>query len=297
MSGALVELANLAVTQGGLQGIDWAALNAAGRGSVWDRDYIDQYMVPAQGRMMTVLMGLDLNIVANPVDFTDNYTVNEDLLTDLGQVIVSMGNPVGLLAMKIEARLSRESMRYLIAHASAIANYGMLLHTDETIHHSGKSDQEIAAHADMVVGIMNAIAMMSAGGFFALLGITKAAATTSGLGIAQNILIGIVVVAIVLLALAAWVLVNMRAASEINHTVATMCQKAQDSGDTATTQQCVNTLTAASKDLGSLVPPGTVSAILKEVLPYALAGVGVYMLFLFAPAIVKSLMSSRTASA
>ncbi len=293
MSGALADLANLAVTQVGLKGVDWATLNAAGRGSVWDRDYITNYMVPAQQRMMSILGTLDLEVVMDPTNFKDNYTLNEDIMTNIAQFVVSLGNPVGIVAMKVEARLSRESMRYLTVYAAQCANFGLLLHQDETIHHSGKSDQEIAAHADIIVGLMNSIAILNAADVYSLLGITKAAPATSGLGIAP----AVVVIVIAVCAIIAWVVVNLRTASQVNDTVATMCKNAQASGDQATVQQCVNTLASTAKDIGTLIPPGTIQGILKEVLPYALAGVGVYMLFLFAPTIVKSLVTHRTASA
>lgn len=294
MSSALGYLSNLAVTQVGLKGIDWDALNAAGRGSVWDRDYINNYMIPAQQRMQGVLATLDLNVVANPVDFQDNYTLSEDVLTDVGQFVVSMGNPLGLLAMKVEARLTRESLRYLTTWASQSASFGLLLHQDETIHHSGKSDQEIAAHADVVVGMMNCIYLLSASGIYGLMGVTKADPATSGLGVIEP---AVVVIVVAVAALLAWMVVHIYDLYQVNHAVADMCKNAQASGDAATTQLCVNTLTAQSKDLATLIPPGTFEGILKTVLPYALAGVGVYMLFLFAPAIVKSITSSRTSSA
>jgi hypothetical protein len=293
MSGALADLANLAVTQVGLKGVDWATLDAAGRGSVWDRDYITNYMVPAQQRMMSILGTLDLEVVMDPTNFKDNYTLNEDIMTNIAEIVVSMGNPVGLIAMKVEARLTRESMRYLTVYAAQCANFGLLLHQDETIHHSGKSDQEIAAHADIIVGLMNTIAILNAAEVYSLLGITKAAPATAGLGIAP----AVVVIVIAVCAIIAWMVVNLRTASQVNDTVATMCKNAQAAGDQATVQQCVNTLASTAKDIGTLIPPGTIQGILKEVLPYALAGVGVYMLFLFAPTIVKSLTSSRTASA
>jgi hypothetical protein len=298
MAGALQTLANLAVTQVGLRGIDWDTLNAQGRGSVWDRDYITNYMVPAQQRMQAVLATLDLNIDMDPSNFQNSYTLNEGVLSNIAQTILPLAGEVGVTAMKVEAALSGDALRYLTAHVADIANFGLLLHQDETIHHSGKSDQEIAAHADVIVGMMNAIAALSAGKLYDLMGIVKTApAPAAGLGIAPILVVAAVVVSIALLALIAWLLINMRSASEMNATVASMCKQAQATGDTATTQLCVNTLTAASKDLGTLIPPGTFTAILKEVLPYALAGVGMYVLFLFAPAIIKSLASSRTASA
>lgn len=294
MSGALVELANLAVTQVGLRGIDWAALTAAGRGSVWDRDYINNYMLPAQVRMMGVIQTLDLNIIENPVNFKDNYTTNQDLMIDVAQFIASLGNPVGLLAMKVEARLSREAMRYLTSMVYQSANYGLLLHEDETIHHSGKTDQEIAAHADIIVGMMDAIYLLNAGDFYSLMGIKQgsAAPATSGLGLTGPIIAGIVVVAVAFLALVAWMIVNIVSLNATNNIVAGMCQKAQASGDTATTQQCVNTLTAATKAAGTV----DLGSLFGKVLPYVAAGFGVYLLFLFAPAIVKSLTSSRSSA-
>lgn len=296
MNGALQTLANLAVTQVGLKGIDWDALNATGRGSVWDRDYITQYMVPAQQRMQSILATLDLNVIENPVDFQDNYTLSQDALIDVGQLVVSLGNPVGIVAMKVEARLTRESLRYLTTWAAQSASFGLLLHQDETIHHSGKSDQEIAAHADVVVGMMNCIAILNAGELYSMMGVTKAAPATAGLGLIE-LTPAVVVVVVAIAAILAWMVVHIYDLYEVNTAVSNMCKNAQASGDTATTQLCVNTLSAASKDIATLVPPGTISAILKEVLPYALAGVGVYMLFLFAPTIVKSITSGRTASA
>lgn len=294
MTGALQTLANLAVTQVGLKGIDWDALNAQGRGSVWDRDYITNYMVPAQQRMQSILATLDLTVVANPVNFQDNYTLTQDVLTDVGQFVVSLGNPVGIIAMKTEARLTREGLRYLTTWAAQSASFGLLLHQDETIHHSGKTDAEIAAHADVVVAMMNCIAILNAAGLYGLMGVTQATAPAAGLGVIEP---AVVVIAVAVAAILAWMIVHIYDLYEVNSAVSNMCKNAQASGDTATTQLCVNTLTAASKDLGTLVPPGTVSAILKEVLPYALAGVGIYMLFLFAPVIIKSITSSRTSSA
>lgn len=297
MNGALQTLANLAVTQVGLKGIDWDTLTAQGRGSVWDRDYITNYMVPAQQRMQTILATLDLNVVMNPVDFQDNYTLSQDAMIDVGQFVVSLGNPLGVVAMKTEARLTRESLRYLTTWAAQSANFGLLLHQDETIHHSGKTDAEIAAHADVVVGMMNCIAILNAGDLYSLMGVTNAAAAapaTAGFGVIEP---AVVVIAIAIAAILAWMIVHIYDLYQVNSAVSNMCKNAQASGDTATTQLCVNTLTAASKDLGTLIPPGTISAVLKEVLPYALAGVGIYVLFLFAPAIIKSITSSRAASA
>lgn len=295
MAAGLSYLANLAVTQVGLKGIDWDALNAQGRGSVWDRDYITQYMIPAQQRMQSILATLDLNVIANPVDFQDNYTLTEDILTDIAQVVVSIGNPVGVIAMKVEARLTRESLRYLTTWASQSASFGLLLHQDETIHHSGKSDQEIAAHADVVVGMMNCIALLNAAELYSLMGVTKASGA-SGLGVIE-LTPAVVVIVVAIAAVLAWMVVHIYDLYEVNTAVSNMCKNAQASGDTATTQLCVNTLTAQSKDIATLIPPGTFEGILKTVLPYALAGVGVYMLFLFAPAIVKSITSSRASSA
>jgi hypothetical protein len=303
MNGALQTLANLAVTQVGLKGIDWDTLSAQGRGSVWDRDYITNYMVPAQQRMQAILATLDLNVIANPIDFQDNFTLSQDAMIDVGQFVVSLGNPIGVVAMKTEARLTRESLRYLTTWAAQSANFGLLLHQDETIHHSGKTDAEIAAHADVVVGMMNCIAILNAGGLYSLMGVTlgstppaAAPASTAGFGLGV-IEPAVVVIAVAIAAILAWMIVHIYDLYQVNSAVSNMCKNAQASGDTATTQLCVNTLTAASKDIATLVPPGTVSAILKEVLPYALAGVGIYMLLLFAPTIVKSLAPGRTASA
>ena len=59
---SIYDLAELAVTKFGLKGIDWAALSAQGRSSVWDRDYINSYMAPALNSMIANVGGMTFDV-------------------------------------------------------------------------------------------------------------------------------------------------------------------------------------------------------------------------------------------
>lgn len=290
---ALYELAATAVDKLGLRGIDWSALTQKGRSSVWDRDYMNDYIAPAQLRMMATVGSLELVAGGDPVEYQKSYQLNTSLLTSIAE---GLGNITGVNIQSVKAtvQLSRESTRYLVSHVYQAAMYGALLHFDESIHHSGASDAEIATHAGTVVGMMNAITMLDMLGFYRVLDM-KRKPGTAGLGLAPALVIAGVVVAVAALALLAWMIISLSTVSKTNALVATMCTQAQASGDSATTQQCVKTLTDQNKQIGTLVPD-TLKAVLTAILPYALAGMAAYALVLFAPAILKSLIKSKSSA-
>lgn len=283
-------LAQFAVEKVGLRGIDWSELQAKGKGSVWVSNYLSEYMIPAQTRMNVAVGQLSLAPGGDVSDYNQKYAVSESTIADIAGTIVGIAGVTQ--ATRVSVQMSREATRYLVTQAYAAASYGALLHYDETIHHrSGISDAEIATHANLVVGTMNALVMLDSLGFYTALGLRKTQAQ-SGLGAAQ-VVIGAVVVAVFALALLAWLIVNLVNLSKTSKIVANMCEAAQASGDAAATAQCINTLTDKNKAIGTAVPD-QIKAALFAVLPYALAGVAVYGLFLSAPYIIKSIATNRS---
>ncbi len=293
---SIYDLAELAVSKFGLKGIDWAALTAQGRGSVWDRDYINNYMLPAQVAMIQNVGGMTFDVGGDPQGSQAAYSLNANILQSLASSVMPLANLPSSGLMQLEVGLSREAIRYVVSHAYAAANYAFLLHADETIHHSGMSDAEISAHANTAVGTMNALVMLRNLGLYQALGIDQGqnpgAPAQSGLGIAPALLIAAVVVAIAALAMLAWVIVSLVDLTKKNATVAKVCESAQAAGDAATTQQCLKTLTDPSKNAGTQVPDAF-KQILVSLIPYALGGVAIYALYLSTPYIVKNLLTKK----
>ncbi len=293
MIASIYDLAELAVSKFGLKGIDWAALTAQGRGSVWDRDYINNYMIPAQVAMIQNVGGMTFDVGGDPVANQKAYSLNSNILQSLASSVVPLANLPNPGIMQVEVGLSREAVRYVVSHAYAAANYAFLLHADETIHHSGMSDAEIAAHANTAVGTMNALVMLRNLGLYKTLGIDQSQSSAqSGLGIAPALIIAAVVVVIAVVAILGWVLVSLVDLTKKNATVAKVCENAQAAGDAATTQQCIKTLTDPSKNAGTMVPDAIKQTLLALV-PYALGGVAIYALYLSAPYIVKNLLTKK----
>lgn len=291
----IYDLAELAVSKFGLKGIDWAALTAAGRGSVWDRDYINNYMAPAVSSMIANVGGMTFDVGGDPAANQQAYSTNENLLNSLASSLVPMLNLPNPEIMTVEIGLEREAVRRLVSWAYQSANYGFLLHGDETIHHSGMSDAEIAAHANTCVGMMNALVMLRRLKLYSALGIDEAQVAsgpppTNGLGVAP-IVVG-AVVAVIVVAIIAWLILSVHDLNQKNAIVAKVCANAQTAGDAATTQQCVATLTDPNKNAGTQIPQAF-KQILVSLVPYALGGVAIYALYLAAPYIVKNLLTKK----
>lgn len=291
--GNIYDLAGLAVTRFGLRGIDWSALAATGRSSVWDRDYIANYMSPAFVRMIAISASLDLEPHLTQEEMKQAYDTTASALNDAAGGILSIfGAP--LMEGQLTLNASREAVRKCTTMLIQASTYAYALHLNETIHHSNYSDAEIATHANLCCGIMNCIVMLDNLKFFQAIGITKtAAASQSGLGIAPVwIVAGVAVVCIL-----AYAVVQCVSMNKVNEQIAHMCDKAQATGDQSTTQQCVSALIDANKAAGT-VPVTLIKQILDTILPYALAGGAIYIALLFAPGIVKNIMArpSRTAA-
>lgn len=298
MLATIYDLASLAVTKFGLRGIDWAALATQGRASVWDRDYITGYMAPAQAAMVAAVGGMTFDVGGDPVMVQKSYSLNEDILRSIASSVLPIINGPNPAMGQVEVGLSREAIRYLVSHAYQSSLYAFMLHSEETIHHSGMSDAEIAAHANTAVGTMNALVMMRNLGLYKVLGIDETQVpqpAQSGLGIAPAIVIGVVVVAVAIVACLAWVIVSAIDLSKKNAIVAKVCESAQTAGDAATTQQCIATLTDPNKNAGTTIPT-MVKQTLLGLVPYALGGVAIYAMYLAAPYVIKNLLTKKAAT-
>ncbi len=303
MFDSIYSVADLAVSKLGLSGIDWAALTAKGRGSVWDRDYITQYMAPAQAAMIANVGGMTLDVAADLAMAQQSYDQNSSGVSSVASQVVSLMKSGDFMALTVEVKLSREAVRYVISHAYQAASYGFLLHADETIQHSGMTDAEIATHADTCVAMAKALVALRTFGFYADLGldeiqnpnVPQQPTSTSGLGIAPIVVAALTVVAIVALVMLAWIIVSIVDLIQKNATVAKICEQATTTGNTALSQQCINTLTDPNKNAGTQIPDAFKN-ILRASAPYALAGVAVYVLYLSAPYIVKELFTKKASA-
>ena len=294
-SDALYHMAELAVTKFGLKGIDWAALAENGRASVWDRDYIDQYMAPTDALMIANVGGMVFDVGTDPNATRAQLSTNEQILQSIANTVGQYTGLPNLDLMQFEVGLSREAMRYLVSQCYQTAQYAFRLHADETIHHSGMSDAEIAAHASSTVGMMNALVNLRTLGVYKALGIDQSQsgqASQQGLGIAQNVLIALVVVAVAGLAYLAWMLVTVHDMNQKNAIVAKSCENAQAAGDAATTQLCVQTLSDPNKNAGTQ----PLQSLLQSLMPYALGGVAIYALYLAAPYLMKEIFTRKSAT-
>lgn len=293
---SIYDLAETAVTKFGLKGIDWEALSAQGRATIWDRDYITNYMIPAQTQMIAAIGGMAFDVGGDPVVAQQSYTLSSEVLNGIASSVLPIINAPNPDLINVEVSLSREAIRYVVSHAYQAANYGLLLHSDETIHHSGLSDADIAAHANTCTGTMNALVMMQRIGLFKALSIDPSQSPAqSGLGIAPALLIAAVVVAIAALALLAWVIVSLVDLTKKNALVADICKQAQASGDAAMTQQCLATATDPNKNAGTAIPDA-IKQTLTGLVPYAIGGVAIYALYLSAPYIIKNLLTKKAAA-
>ncbi len=293
MLSSIYDLAELAVTKFGLKGIDWAKLNAKGRGTVWDRDYMTEYMIPAQVQMLSAVGGITFDVATDYQALQKSYSVNSEALQALADSVVQVLGGPNPSEVMMQVTLARESVRYLVSHAYQTANYGLTLHLDETIHHSGMSDAEIASHANALVGSMNALTILNNLKFYDAIGL-KGSKAQSGLGLAPLAVGALVVVAVVALCLLAWVFVSQRDLTEKNRIVAQTCANAQAAGDAATTQQCIATLTDPNKNAATAVP-ALIKQTLMDLVPYAIGGVAIYALYLAAPYLIKNLLSPKAA--
>lgn len=290
------DFAALAVNKLGVRGIDWVALGQQGRGSVWVRDYMTQYMQPAQAQMNGVVGTLDVDPTGGNADVFQRSFVESHGAVDT--VAQGFGSLVGinLDVTKIAFAANQEAIRSLISHAYAAATFGARTHYDETIHHSGISDAEIATHANLCVAMMNSVVLLDTLGVYAAYRI-KHDFSTNGLGrSALGVLPAVAWVAISIagMCVIAYVIISLTSVSKTNHIVSTMCTNAQAAGDVATTQQCINTLTDPTKNAGTQIPDMLGSAF-KAVLPYALGALAIYALFLSAPAIIKTITKTKAA--
>lgn len=290
----ITDLAALAVNKVGIRGIDWVALGSQGRGSVWVRDYMTQYMMPAQAQMNGVVGTLDIDLTGGNADvFQRSFSESHGAVDAIASGIVSLAG-VNIDVARASLSASQESIRSLISHAYAAATFGARTHYDETIHHSGISDAEIATHASLCVGMMNAVVILDKLGIYTAYRL-KHDFSTQGLGRSS---LGVlpaaawVAISVAAICAVAFVIVSLTSLSKTNAIVSTMCTNAQASGDVATTQQCVSTLTDPTRNAGTQIPSMLGDAF-KAVLPYALGALAIYALFLSAPAIIKAVTTTK----
>jgi hypothetical protein len=283
-----VSFENIVKMMGGVQGIDWAALAARGKGTVWDADYITDYLLPAYGRALKVFDTLNFKPESDQ-ELIDNYVIIKEKLSsplefaeaawNVGRTILQPDQGVGL---------SEQELRSFTYYMWLTLTNGAYMHLHAAIHYSGASDEDIADHAQWITTMCNTVAKLDQLGVFKPVkkaGFSGNNYTLSGvaLGIAPLVVVAIVVVAIAALAALAYMILGATEVIARETTVYKMCRDAGTSGDAKQMELCQGLARESPK------PGSDLGTTIVTVVAVAAAG---YILVAFGPTIVQSLKQS-----
>ncbi len=287
-----VPLDNIVAMMGGVQGIDWDALALRGKNTVFDADYITDYLLPAYGRALAVFDTLNFKPESDQ-DLIDNYVFVKESLQDpmafaesawkAGRTFLQPSDGVGFTERELA------SFTYYIW--LTLTN-GAYMHLHAAIHYAianengGKLDdnaqQQIADHAQWVTTMCNTVAKLNQLGIFKP--IKKAGMSGNNyvpVGALPVIaVIAIVVVAIAALACLAYIILGATEVIAREATVYKMCREAATSGDAKQMELCQGLARETPK------PGSDLGTTIVTVLAVAAAG---YVLVAFGPTIAQSL--------
>lgn len=310
---SLEEVAQL--SHGLVRGVNWNELAERGKNSVYAVEYIYDYLIPSADRATATMRKLDLGVADKDKAFEAFRTVYHSVVSLSGDALLEaarMGH--SMLTDALAPNVGKDAYRYMIDAAYTTAMYGISLHLPPldwkergispigSIHYSGLSEADIAQHANMVFSLFDGIALLDRLG--ALSPIKKPEFSTSGLGAAPLVVLVVGGIVVVLLgvgvcAVIAWFLLAMTDTSSKNRLVREMCQKAQSSGDSAATSQCIDVLSDPDNQIAT-APFRSAATFgqfgFETVAKYAMIGAGVYALVVFAPVLVRQFKATREAA-
>ena len=277
---------------GGVQGIDWAALERQGKNDIFEPEYITDYLMPAYGRALAVF---------NTLDFKPES--DQELIERHAQMLGDIKDPLSFAKQAFNAGLtsvipmqgfsmtSAELQSFVFYIWLTVTN-GAYMHNKVLIHYSIAKDeggqltaagvQRIADHADWVTTMCNTVAKLDQ------LGVFKAI-KKPGLGgnnYVPNAALGALpVVALVILGIAAiaglaYLLLGVTEVTAREATVYNTCKEAAVGGDQAALQLC--------RDLSQSTPSPS-GDLAKTVMIIAALAAGGYALIAFGPSIAQSL--------
>lgn len=274
----LVESAHVAT-------VDWAALAAKGKDSVFSTAYMDEYLLPAFQRADKVMQTLDVRHGTDTAVLEDYFHVR-DLLSDEADTLlqvagtsVQLSNPI--LAPTVLASVYNNIIWYLWAMALTGAN----MHITAQIHKSGMSEADIAYHASLTTMMFNVIARLDD---FGLLRPLKKSGM-SGVPLAVVLVLGAVLIVAI-----AWAVVAIYEAAQRNELVKTMCSKQAESGDPEAIERCAKIFGTTEGSIAAQVPKA-VGDVVEKVAIAAMVGAGAYLLVLFGPGIATKVKQTMAA--
>lgn len=297
-----------------VKGIDWDALDQQGKGIPLDpsidvhADYIALYMSPAFDKATRVMRTLyydpALTLSASTKDAVRTVIAQLEPSIEEAAASFSSGNLWG--SIKAFAQFDLVKLRTFISLSYGVAMAGVKMHTAETNYAIAFLDRKSwREHADRVVRILNAISFLDDSGALYWLkwdsdemkelraqqGLPNDMKNPGIQGLGAVPLGIIVAAAAVIVALGA-IWMWSRTTTEYNEQALGILREiCAAPKDDATRDQCVKVLGSTAAQMGN-----PFAGVLGSVLPYLFAGALIIGGVMFAPTIVRSLLSARRAA-
>jgi hypothetical protein len=298
---AETSMSELFQMMGGVASIDWDALARKGKNTIFNSDYILDYMYPAASNAMAVFDTLEFK-PESKADLIETYWWIDNSLKD-PLTFAKNARKAGLNVLPIgEAfKMTTGELRAFVYYTWLTIVNGVIMHRDQTMIYAyarSHSDGQITArdqnsimdHAELITMMCNVVVKLDKAGVFnqikkpgmAGLGNTYSidnyVRTDGSLGALP--VVAVVVIAVAAIAALAWLVMGIAEVASREATVYSSCKKAAESGDKEGLQLCrdlANTTPSPSGDMASKI--GWLVGI----------GAGAYILVAFGPAIAQSL--------
>lgn len=271
-----------------VKSIDWVALANKGTPGVHNRNYVNEYMVPAFGGAASTMASLDLKPGTTAQVMSDYYDIRARFGKDADTLLQTIGSVVQVTNPLFSPTIAWSVMNNMLYYLWSVTAMGVQAHFSGTILLSGESDADIAWHAALCTMSCNLLSQLDKVG--ALKFFKKGAPPLSGLGAVPVLGIAIGIAAVVALA---WMGVAIYETSRINARIDAACNKALQTGDAKDQALCAQ-MQAQSNSLASQVPDA-VNGLIEKVSIAAMVGAGVWLLVQFGPGIATKIKQSVSA--
>ncbi len=296
---------------GGVASIDWNELAKSGKNTIFNSEYILNYMYPAASNAMAVFDTLEFKPESKG-DLIETYWWIENSLKD-PVAFAKNARKAGLNVLPISDafKMSTGELRAFVYYTWLTIVNGVIMHRDHTMiyayarkHADGQltaSDQNnIMDHAELITMMCNVVVKLDRAGVFnqikkpgmAGLGLGNTYSDVNyvvkdgTLGVVRDGSLGalpvvaVVVIAVAAIAALAWLVMGIAEVASREATVYSSCKKAAESGDKEGLQLC--------RDLANTTPSPS-GDMTSKIMLFAGVGIGAYILIAFGPAIAQSL--------
>ena len=285
-------VAELVAMMGGVQGIDWEALERRGKNSIFDAEYIMEYVLPAYGRALDVFNTLDFK-PENDEELVQIYLhMNSDIKEPLEFAKKAFQSGLAALLPGQGLGMTDAEMRSFIYYIWLTVTNGAYMHHKVLIHYavakneggqlSDAGVQRIADHANWVVTMCNTVVKLNSMGAFKAIKKPGFSGTPYVYNAALGVLpvAAIVILGIALIAGIAYLLLGVTEVTAREATVYRTCRDAAEGGDAEALQLC--------RDLSKSTPSPSGDLATTVMIVAAVAAAG-YALIAFGPSIAQSL--------